>query len=435
MSTLNAKAKTSRWNFAKLRENLTQFGAEISAAYNAEAAPPQPPVPKQKLVAKLYMLTLSHKILTSVQFGTSKNRLVVKGRSMLEKTFNDKTVATNPGDLVVSLNGIPVSTISPSNFLQFPKKRQHEPVHIVFATMVPKEVAAAVEASSSGDAPEIVGLRSRLQEYYREFNRTKVAKVGTIIRLYAGRENILAGEMAAKYQRHIEGDPSWRALTDYCPSISASEIVVELCRKNRIDVNFTTSSSESILSHLPLILIDCRKDETVKATGHFTVFRVPLRQLLSKTGSAEIEKKFAPLKGIARLCIVSHGDDELLNLYDPQRAAAIRAVEADTVNACALFLLRRGYPYVCFARRGFVGCYRFACQCGVPWEDLVINKNIESNWEERMRQYPKFESLMQRNPTAASNFSCHCCKEFGQRINVGAEPGTAELETGHVNIS
>ena len=208
VSTPNEKAKPNRWNFSKLRENLTQFGAEISAAYNAQqtSASATSSEPTVNLVAKLYLLTLSHKILTSAQYGTSKGRLVIKGRSMIEKTFGNETIATKAGDLVVSLNGIPVSTISPTNFLHL-LKHQHDPVNIVFATMVPKDVAEAVDSSSSGTSSEIVGLRSRLEEYYREFNRTKVAKVGTIIRLYVGRENVLAAEMAAKYQRHIEGDP------------------------------------------------------------------------------------------------------------------------------------------------------------------------------------------------------------------------------------
>ena len=65
------------------------------------------------------------------------------------------------------------------------------------------------------------------------------------------------------------------------------------------------------------------------------------------------------IAGRAHICLLGSGMDLLLESISVDYALRLADADNGNINSTALYLLKRGFPYVSVIRGGWISCYQF----------------------------------------------------------------------------
>ena len=136
-----------------------------------------------------------------------------------------------------------------------------------------------------------------------------------------------------------------------CLTVQCNEVIPIVCGRH-------TPSKD-----LKYYLIDCRPDSS-QNEGKFPT-SVSASSLMDPEKLEALESLFESLRGAVHICVMGGGYAALKMLYDhdPTRHEVALATEDDSVtSSCALFFIKRGYPFVSILDGGFAAAHAWLCR-------------------------------------------------------------------------
>ena len=358
-----APKSTTSWLTPNLRQLQQRFAAKSKATSpGSESAVPIGEDSKQELVVFYSLdknpgLVLSN---TSASSGLRVKRLV--------KDSEAARSAIRANDLLMTVNGHLVLNLSPADALQF-IAMQDRPLYCIVSRPGGSSAGHGDGSGSGHSGSEgirettVPGLRYRLLKYYLAYNTNKLHSVDKILDLYHGHEAVLLEELRIKYKAHVLGDPHVLPLSQLCPEVSATEVVKALFEEE--------AAGDVVSEALPrrYFVIDCRSRPEVEDTGSFpTAFKLDYTLLESD----ELEETLRPLRGKKHICLMSSGQATLFEEYYPKAAREMLEKERRRIDRCALYLLRKGFPYVCIVEGGLLACYMAIVNGAFSLQDCLV---------------------------------------------------------------
>ena len=136
-----------------------------------------------------------------------------------------------------------------------------------------------------------------------------------------------------------------------CLTVQCDEVIPIVCGRH-------TPSKD-----LKYYLIDCRPDSS-QNEGKFPT-SVSASSLMDPEKLEALESLFESLRGAVHICVMGGGYAALKMLYDHDltRHEVALATEDDSVtSSCALFFIKRGYPFVSILDGGFAAAHAWLCR-------------------------------------------------------------------------
>lgn len=166
------------------------------------------------------------------------------------------------------------------------------------------------------------------------------------------------------------GDPDHQVAV----KVSATEVLPVICwSKEAAASKGATALARGRYSHdhrapLKFYLVDSRPEAPAQEQGRFpTAVAMSPEALLDPDRIQQNEEMFESLRGAVHICIMGEGYSAMHELYgqkvNPKLQQAIDEDDART-SLCALFFLKKGFPFVSILDGGFVQAHAWLCREG-----------------------------------------------------------------------
>ncbi|CAJ1904625.1 unnamed protein product [Cylindrotheca closterium] len=267
------------------------------------------------------------------------------------------------------------------------------------------------EREKKADEARLRLTRARLVAYYRQYNPEKEGNIDKLMELYTGRYEVLDKKLKTKYgvgfnppmkptsptkrsdnagggggggfgdlfgkkqDKDNDGDDSLQ-LRNLVMEVQVNEAVSGVCWSKSAHRSKVLNIKEaSKLEHdrdglLPLkfCVVDSRPKEVAESQGRFpTSINLGPETFLDPDSLAKQIEMLESLRGMAHLCIMGEGYSALPELYGHRMTKRLSACigEDNARNRnCALFLLKRGLPFVSIVNGGFATMHAFLSREG-----------------------------------------------------------------------
>jgi hypothetical protein len=269
--------------------------------------------------------------------------------------------------------------------------------------------AAEAEKERLAEEARLRLSRARLVAYYRTHAPDKEGNVDKIMEVYKGRLDVLDMKLKAKYgvsfkpalkpkpsttQKLLstvnQGLSSRRNVTTAVEAsskpkpghhdhqvvvkVTATEVLPVICwSKEAASSKGVTALARGRYNDefrvpLKFYLIDSRPEATAEEQGRFpTAVVVSPEALLDPDRIQQHEEMFESLRGAVHICIMGEGFSAVPELYNqkvtPKLLHYIEEDESRT-SLCALFFVKKGFPFVSILDGGFVQAHAWLCREG-----------------------------------------------------------------------
>jgi len=248
--------------------------------------------------------------------------------------------------------------------------------------------------------------KARLIAYYKQYNPGKEGNIDMILKTYNGRLDVLDAKLRQKYGHGF--NPAIKSNTmantgkllstmnqgfsnqrkrlskalkreekiesgvakdqhEVTVRVTAKEVLPVICWSTESDALKKASSRPS--NALKYYLVDSRPQETALEQGRFpTALSLSPETLLDPDRMEEQEDFFESLRGAAHIVVMGEGFSAVQNLYSQKvNPSLIQLIEEDNsrVNLCALFFVKRGFPFVSILDGGFCGAHAWLSRYGM----------------------------------------------------------------------
>lgn len=280
-----------------------------------------------------------------------------------------------------------------------------------------REAAEAERDKNAEEARQRLS-RSRLVAYYRKYNPEKEKNVDTILKTYEGRLDVLDKKLKAKYgtgfnpalkpkampklSQHLsimnqglarkqfgagkktsaEMDESAHAKHQVTVEVSAKEVLPIICWSKEGTAKSGMAGlargrySETGPAPLKFYLVDARQELAVQEQGRFpTAVSMSPATLLDPDKMRLHEEMFESLRGAVHICIMGGGLSAVPGLYGKKlegELAEMVAEDDSRTSLCALFFVKKGFPFVSILEGGFVQAHAWLCREG-PQRHLNVS--------------------------------------------------------------
>jgi hypothetical protein len=288
--------------------------------------------------------------------------------------------------------------------------------------------AMEAERERKADEARLRLTRARLVAFYRQYNPGKESNIDKIMKTYGGRYDVLDAKLRQKYgvgfnpamkprkelsrksrvvdfgkKKEDKSSPEKLKLREVAVRVDSSEVVSSICWSNEANRrNFTRIKETSKLDSerqglLPLkyYLVDSRPEESVLEQGRFpTSVNLSPEILLDPDRLKEQEESLESLRGYVHICIMGEGYAALPQLYGHKITRGLTEfINEDDArdNNVALFLLKRGFPFVSIIDGGFAAAHAYLCREGPSVNLLPHNVLLDYNAEACL--FGQFEKL------------------------------------------
>ncbi|GKY92392.1 hypothetical protein MPSEU_000210100 [Mayamaea pseudoterrestris] len=258
--------------------------------------------------------------------------------------------------------------------------------------------------------------RARLVAFYRKHMPDKENNVDTILVNYAGRLDVLEKKLKAKYgegfnpafkskqevdvpnetlkriatlNKGIGGvfgakGPKEDEVVECClPSehvsvqVLASEVLPVFCwSKEAVAVRGVKYKPVQRRKYLKFCIIDCRTEAAAVEQGRFpTSMNLSPEIMMAPEKLNDAEERFESLRGAAHIVIMGDGFSALPQLYNYKlnpRTEELILEDQSRVQNCALFFVKRGFPFVSILEGGFAACHSWIIREG-PAHELAAS--------------------------------------------------------------
>ena len=274
------------------------------------------------------------------------------------------------------------------------------------------------EAQRNAEEARVRLTRARLVAFYRKHAPEKEQNVDKIMETYRGKYEALDNKLLLKYGERFnpaqkpvkpESNSSTQGKRSSSKkSDSALEMDGVSGDKESERVTTTVLPSEVLPAVLgpregvvkkrfqrpiKFYLVDSRPHDTMMEQGHFPgAVNLAPDVMLDPDRSKESEELFESFRGAVHFVVIGEGWRSIPTLFDqkltPKMADLARQDESRT-NICALFLLKRGFPFVSILEGGFASAYAFlvreGSKCRITLEEALLDfdesKSIFSQME------------------------------------------------------
>ena len=304
--------------------------------------------------------------------------------------------------------------------------------------------AMEVEHEKKADEARLRLTRARLVAFYLQHNPGKEGNIDKILETYEGRYDVLDAKLKQKYgvgfNPALKPKPSTTSTTsksgngtnnnnklsqlfggtrkeemnnkqmkevnsgEVCVLVEPSEILPVICwtkdsKRARAAMRIKKASkldnnTEELLP-LKYYLVDSRPEGAALDQGKFpTSVSLSPEILLDADLIQRQEEKFEALRGSVHICIMGEGYSALPKLYGHKMtrglSECIREDDARNRN-CALFFLKRGFPFVSIVNGGFAAAHSFLCREG-PKIRLSV-QNVLMDYHPEVSLFGQFEGV------------------------------------------
>jgi hypothetical protein len=235
--------------------------------------------------------------------------------------------------------------------------------------------------------------RARLVAFYRKYNPSKEANIDKIMESYQGRLDQLDSQLKKKYGQGfhpalkpsqtinklsttmIQGIASQRKRLsqvlkkeDEKPNTFSCQVTVTVTPQEVLPVVCWSKELKKPTHSLKYYLVDARPQQD---QGRFpTALALPPESLLDPEALQQQEDFFESLRGAAHIVVMGQGFAAISELYDgssflpADQMEQLIAEDESSTSLCALFFVKRGFPFVSILEGGFCGAHAWLCREG-----------------------------------------------------------------------
>jgi len=294
--------------------------------------------------------------------------------------------------------------------------------------------AIELERERKADEARLRLTRARLVAFYRQQNPGKETNIDKIMEAYKDRYEVLDAKLKAKYgvgfnpaikpkvappppqptsksgtltakqEDHAEDDVVKKRTRDQIVvKLSPSEVIPAVCWSKKIhEVRMTKLErgnrlEEKADSLIPLrfYIVDSRPTELAVSQGRFpTSISLPPEDWTDADRLRELEDTFEALRGAVHIVIMGEGYAALPALYGHKMTPRLSEciVEDDARNSnCALFFMKKGFPFVSLLDGGFAGAHSFLTRQG-PKHSLSVH-DVLADYDPEVSVFGQFERV------------------------------------------
>ena len=266
--------------------------------------------------------------------------------------------------------------------------------------------AQEMERERKADEARLRLTRARLVAFYLQNNPGKETNIDKIMEAYKDRYDVLDAKLKQKYgvgfnpalkpksaqpvlsstsksatsttkkEDNSEDDLKRRKRGQLVAKVSPGEVVPAICwskkanevRMTKLELGNRLEEKVDALVPLRFYLVDSRPAETVLNQGRFpTSVSFPPEDLTDADRLKEQEVTFEALRGAVHIVIMGEGFAALPALYGhklTQNISDCIAEDDARNNNCALFFMKKGFPFVSILDGGFAGAHSFLAREG-----------------------------------------------------------------------
>ena len=238
--------------------------------------------------------------------------------------------------------------------------------------------------------------RARLVAYYRQHAPDKEDKIDHILQTYAGRIALLDRKLQKKYGASPELEaPATvsRSAEGVCVSVQPSQ-VLPVVGWSPQQPSYRKPQS------LKYYLIDARSDDAIEEQGRFpTAVCLSPEALMDPDQIAQNEERLESLRGAVHIVVMGEGFSAIPDLYGQKLTSKLESLmeqDESRTNICALFFLKKGFPFVSTLDGGFAAAHSWLVREGPKHNLSVSTVLVDYNPEASM--FGQMETL--RNASA-----------------------------------
>jgi hypothetical protein len=307
--------------------------------------------------------------------------------------------------------------------------------------------AMEAERERKSDEARLRLTRARLVAFYRTYNPGKETNIDKIMTTYEGRYEVLDAKLKQKYglgfnpavkpnalnknnnkkllstmnqgfgsrrsqffgggKRKDEEEtftvPESEMTKSVAVSVAASEVLPAICwSKERNQARFAAIKRASKLDHssenrmpLKFYLVDSRPEEAAQDQGHFPTSVSLSPEIMLDSDKIKLhEEMFESLRGGIHIVIMGEGFSALPSLYGHKMTQGLyEHIKEDEArnNHCALFFIKKGFPFVSVLDGGFAAAHAWLCREG-PKNHFRVN-NVLTDYNPEVSLFGQFERL------------------------------------------
>ncbi|KAL7436967.1 hypothetical protein ACHAXM_005440 [Skeletonema potamos] len=297
-------------------------------------------------------------------------------------------------------------------------------------------------------------IKARLTAYYRTHNSEKLDTIDEILKLFDGRIEVLNDKLKNKYgsgflpdgapinqvsnqtknffmsvnqsindtkkhvaasvkerrKKSVRDDTNLKSHVSVALEVSPTEVIPHVCSKKQAggDRNTRLSKTDGTLN---FYLIDCRPESIAREQGRFPkAINMSPEKLQDPEELQRLIDMFESLRGAVHICVMGEGFASFPVLYNhPLTKEEQKLLEDDIsrTSSCALFFLKKGFPFVSLLRGGFAAAHAFLSRSGPPGlspTEVLIDYDPDTSLfaqlETSRQEQERFKSASNREKTA-----------------------------------
>ena len=291
--------------------------------------------------------------------------------------------------------------------------------------------------------------RARLLSYYRKYNPERESSIDVIMKQYSGRFDVLDAKLIVKYgygfnpitksatmqigpiakntskllstmnhgfnrrkKSAEEAKSNDRTVLDNIDmknavtvSVSSTEVIPIVCwtKESSATTKATFAGHKSEHATLKYYLVDSRSEVTVEEEGRFpTALSMSPESLMDPDRIQNLDDQFESLRGAVHIVVMGEGFSALPILYGINPNPKLQQLMSDDdsrTSLCALFFVKRGFPFVSILDGGFAAAHAWLLREG-PSRHLQIN-SVLVDYDGEQSLFGQLEKQYQDQHTAA----------------------------------
>merc|ERR1712238_477382 len=234
--------------------------------------------------------------------------------------------------------------------------------------------------------------KTRLEKFYTKYCPEKSGSEDRILKTCEGRLELLDQRLKKKYGtgfrpviskiksklgtntggKDIDSDTDDEKMivngfSDVSVQVSCNDILPSLCG---VVSNFTPNTTSRIDSSVTLkyFIVDCRSDERANTEGRFPTAKIMRPEvLMDPDRMQQLVDVLESFRGAIHICIMGEGYSSLPSLYNQDDDLLVDTLleeDKSRTNNCALFFVKRGFPFISILDGGFFSAHSWLCRKG-----------------------------------------------------------------------
>ena len=165
-----------------------------------------------------------------------------------------------------------------------------------------------------------------------------------------------------------------------------------------VQCHLDDGSSQFDLEPLKYFLVDSRSEEAASEQGRFpTAVTLSPEAMLDPDRIAEFEERLESLRGAVHIVIMGEGFSAIPTLYKQQKLSpkleAAMVQDESRTNICALFFLKKGFPFVSVLEGGFASAHAWLVRHGQEEQYNLKAANVLVDYNPEASVFGQMETL------------------------------------------